>query len=470
VRGRGPLRVLIHLVSFCFRQELRRLLIPAETVHFRLPHPVVLLLGAIAVAAVLTWILPAGEYERRDDPESGRRIAVAGTYHRVEPAPVGPFRAVMAVPRGFAAGIDVVMAVLLVGAAFFVVDRLGTLRVLVGALVRRFSGRGLLAIPFVALFFALGGAVENMQEEIIPLIPVLLLLGRGIGVDAVAVVAMSAGAAMVGSAFGPTNPFQAGIALKLAELPALAGAGMRSMMLLVGFALWVSWTMRYASRNRQAVEAVSTDMPSLTTRDAAIVSGVLLPFVAYLYGVMRLGWGFDELSAAFLIGGVAAGLIGGLGTAGTAKTFLEGMQALLPAASMVALARSISLVLADGRVIDTILQSLATPLSQVPAEATGILMIPVHALIHIPVSSVSGQAALTMPIFAPLGDLVGLSRQAVVLAYQTGAGLMEMFTPTNGALMAILLAADVPFAKWIRFAGVGALLLVPVGLVAVLLA
>ena len=438
--------------------------------RLRLPHPVILLLGAIAVAAALTWVLPAGEYERRDDPTTGRRVAVAGTYHRVEAAPVGPFRAVMAVPRGFAAGIDVVMTILLVGAAFVVVDRLGTLRVLVGALVRRFSGRGLLAITLVAFFFTLGGALENMQEEIIPLIPVLLLLGRGIGVDAITVVAMSCGAAIVGSAFGPTNPFQAGIALKLAELPPLAGAGMRLLMLIVGYAIWVFWTMRYATRNRQPVEMVATDGPSMTTRDKAIMACVLLPFAAYLYGVMRLGWGFDELSAAFLIGGVAAGLIGGLGATGTVKTFLDGMQTLLPAATMVALARSISLVLADGRVIDTILHGLATPLTQVPAEATGILMIPVHALIHIPVSSVSGQAALTMPIFAPLGDLVGLSRQAVVLAYQTGAGLMELFTPTNGALMAVLLAAEVPFAKWIRFAAIGGLLLVPVGLVAVLVA
>ena len=244
---------------------------------------------------------------------------------------------------------------------------------------------------------------------------------------------------------------------------------MRLVMLIAGFAIWVFWTMRYAARNPQPLEAVATDTPVMSTRDVAIVSCVLLPFAAYLYGVMRLGWGFDELSAAFLIGGVAAGLIGGLGAAGTAKTFLEGMQALLPAATMVALARSISLVLADGRVIDTILHALATPLGHVPAEATGLLMIPVHAVIHIPVSSVSGQAALTMPIFAPLGDLVGLSRQAVVLAYQTGAGLMEMFTPTNGAIMAVLLAADVPFAKWVRFAAVGGLLLVPVGVVAVLL-
>ena len=436
----------------------------------RLPHPIILLLGAIGIAAVLTWVLPAGEYERRDDPSTGRRVAVAGTYHRVEAAPVKPFRAVMAVPRGFAAGIDVIMTILIVGAAWVVVDKLGTLRKLVGALVRRFTGRGLMAIPLVALFFTMGGALENMQEEIIPLIPVLLLLGRGIGVDALTVVAMSAGAAMVGSAFGPTNPFQAGIALKLAELPPLAGGGIRLVTLIVGFAIWVAWTMRHAVRNPQPVEVLASDGRTLTGRDMMIVACILLPFTAYLYGVMRLGWGFDELSAAFLIGGAVAGLLGGLGTVGTVKTFLDGMQAMVPAATMVALARSISVVLTDGRVIDTILHGLATPLGQVPAMATGVLMIPVHALIHVPVSSVSGQAALTMPIFVPLGDLVGLSRQAVVLAYQTGAGLTELLTPTNGALMAVLLAADVPFSRWVRFAVVGALLLVPVGLVAMLVA
>jgi uncharacterized ion transporter superfamily protein YfcC len=375
----------------------------------------------------------------------------------------------MSVPRGFAAGIDVIMTILIVGAAWFIIDRLGTLRKIVGAIVRRFTGRGLMAIPLVALFFTIGGALENMQEEIIPLIPVLLLLGRGIGVDALTVVAMSAGAAMVGSAFGPTNPFQAGIAMKLAELPPLAAGGLRFATLVVGFAIWVAWTMRHATRHRQPIENVADDGTRLANRDLAIISCALLPLAAYLYGVMKLGWGFDELSAAVLIGGVAAGLIGGLGTAGTVKVFLEGMQALLPAASMVALARSISVVLTDGRVIDTILHALATPLGQVPAVATGIMMIPVHALIHIPVSSVSGQAALTMPIFVPLGDLVGLSRQAVVFAYQTGAGLTELLTPTNGALMAVLLAADVPFAKWIRFGAIGALLLVPVGLVAMFL-
>ncbi len=242
------------LVSSRLESFLWAAIPPTSMPSFRLPHPIILLLGAIAIAAALTWVLPAGEYERREDPGTGRRVAVAGTYHRIEAAPVGPFRAVMAVPRGFAAGIDVVMTILIVGAAFFMVDRLGTLRLLVGAIVRRFSGRGLMAIPLVALFFTMGGALENMQEEIIPLIPVLILLGRGIGVDALTVVAMSAGAAMIGSAFGPTNPFQAGIALKLAELPPLAGGGVRLLMLVIGYAIWVAWTTRYAVKNRQPAE------------------------------------------------------------------------------------------------------------------------------------------------------------------------------------------------------------------------
>src|SRR5204863_3978618 len=127
-----------------------------------------------------------------------------------------------------------VAVVLLVGGAWVVVDRLGTLAAMIAALVRAFSGRGLWIIPVVACFFAAMGALENMEEEIIALVPALIVLGGGIGVDAVAVVAMSAGAAMVGSAFGPTNPFQAGIALRLAQMPPLSGGGLRLVMLIVG--------------------------------------------------------------------------------------------------------------------------------------------------------------------------------------------------------------------------------------------
>src|SRR5690606_11117243 len=194
------------------------------------------------------------------------------------------------------------------------------------------------------------------------------------------------------------------------------------------------------------------------------------PIMVYVVGVLTLDWGFNELSAAAVVGMIGVGLVNRLGATRTVEEILHGMQVMLPAAMIVALARSIALVLADGQVIDTILQAAAAPLSQLGPLASGLLMIPVQSLIHIPVSSVSGQAALTMPIMAPLADLVGMSRQIAVLAYQTGAGLMELLTPTNGAMLAVLLAAGVPYQRWIRFAIGGWLLATAIGVIGIMFA
>jgi uncharacterized ion transporter superfamily protein YfcC len=435
--------------------------------RLRLPHPIVLLGAAVVVAAILTWVLPAGQYDRRDDPATGRRVVVAGTYHPVERAPVGPFAAAVAIPRGFIAASDVIFLVILVGGAWVVVDRLGTLPAVVQWLVDRFADHGLLVIPIVAIFFATMGALENMQEEIIPLVPVLMALGAGIGVDGVTVVAMSAGAAMVGSAFGPTNPFQAGIALKLAQLPPLERGGLRLSMLVTGLAAWIALTMIHAARVRaRARPSTRAKVPAtIAKRHVLILAIVLSPLAAYVYGALKLDWGLNELSGAFLVAGLVAGVIGGFGLTKTVETYLEGMMSVLPAACMVGVARSISLVLDDGRVVDTILHGLVTPLAHVPAFVAVLLMVPFHALLHIPVPSVSGHAVLTMPLFAPIADLLGFSREAAVVAYQTGAGLMEMVTPTNGALMAVLLAAGVPLQRWLRFAAVGIAALVLIGVV-----
>jgi uncharacterized ion transporter superfamily protein YfcC len=463
----------------------------------KLPHPLILLIAGVAVCAAMTWILPAGEFDRRDDPATGRSVVVAGTYHRVDPAPVGPFAAAVAVPRGFVAAADVIGVVLFVGAAWFIVDRIGTLGRLIAALVGTFGSRGLIAIPVVSLFFATMGALENMQEEIIPLVPALLLLGRGLGVNAVSVVAMSTGAAFIGSAFGPTNPFQAGIAMKLAQLAPMSAAPLRWTAFAAALALWVAWTMWYAAKNRDQRSGVGeqesgmrgqevrSDQPLIahprssipardrpspipTAKDFAILLIAVAPIAAYVYGSVALGWGFNELSGGFLIAGVTAGLLGGLALTGTTLVYIEGMQAMLPAALIIGVARSLSLVLTDGRVIDTILNGLATPLSNAPAALAALLMIPFHAVIHVAVPSVSGQAVLTMPILVPLSDLLSMPRDVTVFAYQMGAGLTEMLTPTNGGLMAVLLAAGVPYGRWVSFAIVGILLALIVGVAAIL--
>lgn len=437
--------------------------------RLRLPHPLVLLLAGVGVAALLTWILPAGAYDRRTDAASGRELVVAGTYKQIEAAPVGIMAALLAVPKGIVAGADVILTILLVGGAFALLDATGALSRLVGSLVGS-TRRPRLVVVAICLIFATLGALENMQEELVALIPVLLVLSRGLGFGAITAVSMSVGSCAVGAAFGPTNPFQTGIALRFAEMPPMSQPALRFGLLLAAVTVWIAWTLFMTSRDDVRPEVTLPASEPATGRDLLLFAIVLLPFIPYVIGVMKYDFGFNELSALFLVSGFAVGLVSGRGLSETATDFLKAMETMLAASLFVGVARAISVVLTDGRVIDTIVHGLASPLENVPGVASAILMIPIQALLHIPVPSVSGQAVLTMPIMAPLADLLGFSRDAAVIAYQTGAGLMDMITPTSGALLAILLTAKVDFGRWLRFAIPGALLVALVGVVGIVLA
>jgi uncharacterized ion transporter superfamily protein YfcC len=436
----------------------------------RLPHPFVLLLGGIALAVVLTWILPAGTYQRRLDSAGHERV-VAGTYARVPAVPVGLIGAITAAPRGIVAGADVVLTVLFVGGAIALVDRTGALARLVAALVRRLR-QPYVVVALVCCGFAIMGALENIYEEIVAMVPVLVVLSRGLGFGPLTALGMSLGAAVVGSAFGPTNPFQTGLALRFADLPGMSQPALRFALFPSAVVLWIGWTFVAASadRSRQATATPSGEVAQATRRDLALLALVLLPFVPYAVGVVRWGWGFDELSGLFLLAGFAIGLVSGRSLWASATGFLQAMEALLAPALYVGTARGISVVLTEGKVLDTIVYSLAAPLARVPGLLAAWLMVPVHAVLHVPVPSVSGQAALTIPIMAPLADLMGVSRDAAVIAYQTGAGLMDLITPTNGALLAMLVAADISYARWLRFAIPGAILVSIVGFVGMALA
>jgi len=420
--------------------------------RLRIPHPLVLLSGCVFLAAAASYVLPAGEFERRYDEVTDRNVVVAGTYHEVEPAPVNLFRALVALPRGLADAGEVVFLVFLVGGAFTVVDETGALRRGVGWLVGKLHGRDLLVIPVVSLFFATGGIVENMQEEIIALVPVLLILTRRMGFTPLVAAAMSAGAAFVGSAFSPINPFQVQIAQKVAEVPLLSGSAFRIVFLVIALAFWVGMTMRHAARTR--VEKAETgDAPDepLTHGDILIFTLVMVTFGAVVLGIMSWGWGFDELSAAFFLMGIVVGALGGLGVGGTADAYVKGFQGMAYAGILIGFARAIYVVLQDGRIVDTIVHALVTPLEGLPVLASALGMVAAQAAIHVPVPSVSGQAVLTMPVMIPVSDILGLSRQVAILAYQYGAGLCDLVTPTNGALMAILGVAGVRYEEWMRF-------------------
>ena len=435
----------------------------------RFPHPLILLVGCILLAAAASYVLPAGQYDRRDDPTTGRRVVVAGTYHAVPPSPVGAFQAMVAIPKGMADAASVVFLVFLVGGAFTVVDQTGVLRRAVDWLVRRLQRREALVIPTVCVAFAAGGALENMGEEIIALVPVLLLLTRRLGFDVLAAVAMSLGAAVVGAAFSPINPFQVGIAQKLAELPLLSGSLFRITFLVPALGFWIWGTHRYAFRTRAAPQAADLEGSGpLGLRHGAVLLLVLGTFAVFVLGVLRFEWSFDQMSALFFVMGVAAGLLGGLRVAGTAEAFVEGFKSMAYAALLIGFARAIYVVLDQGQIVDTIVHALFAPIARLPLALSALGMTAMQTAIHFPVPSVSGQAVLTLPVLVPVSDLLGLSRQVTVLSYQYGAGLCEMLTPTNGALMAILAAAGVRYERWLQFAvplylGLAALGLLAIG-------
>jgi len=442
----------------------------------RIPDPLTLLVACVIVAAGLSYVLPAGEYQRREDPRTGRQVVVAGTYAPVESKPVGLFDAMVAIPRGMANAADVVFLILFGSAAFTVVDRTGALATGVSWLVARLGHRQLLVIPVISLLFATGGVIENMQEEIIALITILVALTRRLGFTPIVAVAMSIGAAFVGASFSPINPFQVVIAQQVADVPRLSGWAFRTVFLAIALAIWIAATMRYASRTRVGVvdagsgERFETGATDNLTRHLVILGIVAVTFVVLAWGLLSQGWDFDHLTALFFVMGVAAGLVGKLGFSGTARAFTEGFREMALAAVIVGVARAIFVVLQDGRIVDTIVRGLFMPIADLPTEAAAFAMMAAHIGLHLPVPSVSGQAVLTMPIMAPLADLLGMPRQIAVLAYQYGAGMMDMITPTNGGLMAVLAAAGVGYDEWLRFAGPLMALLTALGAVAVVIA
>jgi uncharacterized ion transporter superfamily protein YfcC len=439
--------------------------------HLRIPHPLVLLVGCIIAAAVLTHVVRAGEFDRRDDPATGRRAVVPGSFHAVAQSPVGPFATLKAVPRGMIEAASVIVLVFLVGGALSVVESTGAFNQGVTWLLKVLRHRTDLIVPICCVTFAAGGAVEGMWEEIIPLMPVLLLLVRSAGYDPITAVAMSIGSAAVGIAFSPINPFSVGIAQRVAQLPLLSGLGFRMAVLTAGLAIWTWWTMRHAKRTRTTPDDAAAEATApLDWRRAVILLMLGATFVAYVVGALRYDWGFDELGALFFGMGVLAGLLAGLGIDGTARAFVEGFRSMAFAATLIGFARAIFVVLDQGRIVDTVIHGMVTPLADLPAVVFALGMTVVQAAISIAIPSTSGRAVLTMPILVPMSDLLGVSRQVAVFAYQFGAGVINPIIPTDGTLMAVLALAGLRFDRWFRFAAPACAALFGLGLIAIAVA
>jgi uncharacterized ion transporter superfamily protein YfcC len=315
------------------------------------------------------------------------------------------------------------------------------------------GGRDLLVIPAASLFFAFGGMSIGMQEEIVALVPLLLVVTKRLGFSPLVAVGMSLGPAVVAGAFSPINPFGVLVAQGVAELRPGSGAAFRMVFLLLALTLWIGMTVRLAARTRTAPAATDDGGAgeTLTPRDLGILATVVATFAVVIWGLQARDWDFNAMSACFFVMGTAVGLLARLGLGGTADAYVRGFREMAHAGLLIGFAGGITVVLNQGHVIDTLVNGIFIPLEGLPRLVSALGMMVAHAAVHVPVPSTSGQAILTMPVLVPLSDLLELPRQVTVLAYQYGGVLFDLVTPTNGALLAVLAAAGVRYEDWLRY-------------------
>lgn len=416
------------------------------------PNALTIVVAFILAAGVLTYIIPKGQYQRTVDPVTQREVVVPGSYATLDSEHLSPFEILTCIPRGIVNGGEVMVLIFLVGGCLFIVEQTGALKEGVVYFTSKVKGKEEFALVMMGFMFTVGGATEGLEEEIIPLFPVLLIFTRSLGYPPLVTIGISFGAAVMGAAFSPINPFGAVIAQKIAEVPFLTDVAFRMMIFFIAFSLWMTIVIRYGNKNRidKQTDEVSV-ITAFRTSHIIILCLVMLAFALLIVGMLTLGWGFNEISAEFFVVGIMIGLLGGLGLNGTFTTYIEGLKQMTFAAIIGGIAYAIPLVLKEGQIIDTIIYAMFTPLQYVPTILSAIGMMVSQALLHIIIPSYSGQAVLTMPILAPLSDLIGLSRDVCVMAFQYGAILMNMISPTNGSLMAIITIAGISYDEWFRF-------------------
>ena len=302
------------------------------------------------------------------------------------------------------------------------------------------------------------------------MIPILLLFGRTLGYNTPTMLGASYGSAVVGAAFSPFNPFGVLIAQKEAEVALLSGTEFRLFFLLIACIAWTFYIVRYANKHRIEKSILQIDESNLTMRNRTILTLLALTFAMVTYGLISLNWGFIEMSACFFALGLLSGFIANFGVNKTTEIYVEGFKEMIFACIIIGLANSISIILSEGIIIDTIVYGLFAPLENVPTTISAILMMFSHSILHFPIPSYSGQAILTMPILTPLADLIGLSRQVCVLAYQYGTIMMDVIVPTNGALMAVLALGGIKFNDWIKFIIKPTLIILLIATIAILTA
>lgn len=451
----------------------------------RIPHTFTIVFALIVLAAVMTWVIPAGEFSRHS--VDGREVVVNDSFHRVDAAPQ-TWQVFSALFNGFCDKADIVIFILMVGGAFWILNNSHAIDAGVMAFLRQIRklnrygwlkriGVENIIIVLVMLMFSVFGAVFGMSEETIAFVVVFIPLAISMGYDSIVGLCMCYVAAHIGFAGAILNPFTIGIAQGIADLPLFSGLEYRLFCWAVLTVIGIVFVLWYAHRVKACPEKSpvykldeywrqrqqDSENAKLTTRQTLILVLLLVTIVALVVGVLVFDWYIAEIAALFFAMGIVAGILDRQSADNIAKLFLEGCKDILSAALVVGLASGIIFILRDGKVIDTILYGLTRSLAQTGDVASVGVMYAFQTLLNVVMPSGSAKAALTMPIMAQFADLIEVSRQTTVLAFQFGDGFTNMLTPTSGVLIGCLGVAKIPYGVWFKWVWKFILFLILVG-------
>jgi len=451
------------------------------------PNTFIIIFSLIFLTALLTWIIPAGEYARHE--VNGRQVVLNNTFHYVKSNPQGLGDILLSPIKGFVDAALIIGLVFIVGGAFNIFHKTEAVDAAILGIVKVHNKSALMRavlIPALMITFSFGGATFGMSEEVIPFILVFIPLALMLGYDTITGIAIPFIGAGAGFAGAFLNPFTIGIAQEISGLQLFSGIGYRIFCWIVVTATAILFVVRYAERVKKKPELSCTylsdiekrkgihvseiqNFSGLNNRHKAVLIIFLLGLIVLVTGVLKYKWYIEEITAVFLVTGIAVGIAGKLKPGEITDAFVQGAKDMASTALVIALARGILIVSRDGKIIDSLLYQLSAPLSGMHSILSSQAMFLVQTFINFFVPSGSGQAVLTMPIMSPLSDLVHVTRQTAVLAFQFGDGFSNMIIPTSAVTMSVLALANVPWEKWAKwvlpleiiFLIVGMLLLVP---------
>lgn len=428
-------------------------------------NPFIILFTVIVICAVFTHLITPGVFVRQI--VDGKTVIDPNSYHLVTPRPLGIFDIFRAIPNGLVGSSAIMFLVMLVGGTLEVYNKTGALDKGISKILLLSNKVGSSTILLcIMIIFAFIGGFLGWCEQIIPFVPLIVSICLALGYDSLVGVAASALVDLISFSVSPTNMFTVGIAHQIAELPLFSGMQLRLCILVLFNVILMSYILIYANKIKKDPEKSlmkGIDVSSLkkdyslqqnekmSINQFLAIVVFLLTFVIAIYSVIKKGWGLNELSAIFVLSGVVSGIICRLEPGQLVNSFIEGAKGSFNGALIIGLARGIQWIMEQGQLVDTLIHGISQPLAILPTWATAIGVFLIITIVNALIPSGSGKAMAFMPILIPLADMVGITRQTMVLAYQFGDGISNTFWFTYGTLLIFLSLGKIPLKQWYKF-------------------